>query len=145
MYTSPNGLTNALAILDVAEYAAEPEPRQDRLLRSAHRTVDDVAPPAPPDGRTEAYKEAARDAEIAVLEYLLTTQGGILKSAALSGVDSQTFASFDVVARLVRGAMGSYAAPGEEASPGSSNATVFNVSPYPLWSSGSSGGNPYGV
>ena len=133
MHTTANGLDNDTAIEDLGgDFGAEPEERQDRLLRSAERTVADLAPPheAPPG---EAYRQAARDAELAVLEYLLTTQGGILKSQALAGVDSQTFAGEGALQNIVRAAMGVHADAFAQPAETKGNAAVHNVSPEPLW------------
>ena len=103
-YESPNGNTNELVGRDVEDLLTLPGPRQDRVLRTAYRTVSDLAPPVP----TEDYRQAARDAEVAVVEYVLATQGGIVKSKSLSGVASKSFAGNEAVVSLVRNAMGGY-------------------------------------
>ena len=106
-YVSPNGTDNDLAIEDIEGFAELAEPRQDRYLRSAYRTVRDLAPP-PGEPATEEYKEAARDAELAVVEFEMTTQGGTIKSDSLSGVSSTSFAGSEAVREIVKRAMGRY-------------------------------------
>lgn len=133
-YASPNGTNNALASKDIEDFPDIPEAKQDRYLRQAYRTVRDLAPH--PDLVNEDYREAARDAELAVVEYMLTTQGGVLKSSALSGVGNDSYAGLDAVQRMVANAMGGYYV-GEVAEPPSEGVTggasVFNVSDEPLF------------
>ncbi len=133
-YVSPNGTSNQLVASDLEDFTDLSVPGQDRLLRTAYRTVKRLAPP--PDPVAEDYRETARDAEIAVVEYMLTTQGGILKSSALSGVGNDSYAGLDAVQRMVANAMGGYYV-GEVAEPPSEGvvggASVFNVSDEPLF------------
>jgi hypothetical protein len=131
--TNPSGLDNTRASADLEAFADLSEPMQDRLLRTAHRTVKKLAPgPVPVD---EDYRETARDGETAVLDFMLTTQGGILKSSALSGVSTDSYAGLDAVQRIVGHTMGGYYV-GEGAAPsngGAPEASVFNVSDEPLF------------
>ena len=131
-YTSPNGTDNALASRDIEDFSDIPEAKQDRYLRQAYRTVARLAPPLSPGD--EAYREAARDAELAVVEYLLTTGGGTLKSSALSGVSTESYAGLDAVQRMVANAMGGYYVGEIAKSPSDTGAaSVFNVSDEPLF------------
>lgn len=133
MYTTVNGLTNEAAAEDIGGFADLSETRQDRFLRSANRTVTELAPP--PDPRTEEYQEVARDAELSVIEFLLTTEGGVLKSSSLSDAGADTYVGFDAVREMVRVAMGGYYV-GVNVSPVNTSAgtTVSNLSDEPLWS-----------
>lgn len=128
MYQTPNGLNNALAIADLDAFGDLAEPTQDRLLRQAYRTVAGLAP-ADTEPRSITYMEIARDAEIAVIQFLITTEGGVLKSSALSGVASESYASIDAVKDIVAGVMGGYYASTSKVS----HTTLTNVSPEPLW------------
>ena len=131
-YASPNGTDNALASKDIEDFSDIPEAKQDRYLRQAYRTVRDLAPSLGPSN--EEYREAARDAELAVVEYLLTTQGGIVKSSALSGVGNDSYAGLDAVQRMVANAMGGYYVGEVAESPSETGgASVFNVSDGPLF------------
>ena len=131
-YASPNGTDNALASKDIEDFSDIPEAKQDRYLRQAYRTVRDLAPS--PDPSNGEYREAARDAELAVVEFALTTQGGILKSSALSGVSTESYAGLDAVQRMVANAMGSYyVGQAVETPVGGGGASVFNVSDEPLF------------
>ena len=132
-YTSPNGLDNDLVVDDLEDFADLPEPTQDRLLRSAHRTVKGLT--RPPDPVDDDYREAARDAEVAVIQFLIATEGGTLKSSGLQGVGNDSYVGLDAVQRMVANAMGGYYAG--EAAPVASEtgggASVFNVSDEPMF------------
>lgn len=106
-YQTPNQLDNALAIADLADFGSLLEPTQDRLLREAYRTVADLAP-ADTEPRSITYMEVARDAEVAVIAFLITTEGGVLKSSSLSGVASESYAGMDAIQGIVGRVMGSY-------------------------------------
>ena len=130
-YESPNGTTNALAASDLDGFADLSAPAQDRLLRTAHRTVKRLAPgPVPP---TEDYREAARDGEMAVLAFLVATDGGTLKSSALSGVSTDSYVGLDAVQRMVANAMGNHYVGELAGSSDAGGASVFNVADEPLF------------
>ncbi|QIN79601.1 hypothetical protein GBA65_14930 [Rubrobacter marinus] len=134
MRENPSGLDNGLVENDLEDFADLPEPTQDRLLRYAHRTVRRLAPP--PDLADDEYPEAARDAEVAVIQFMIATEGGVLKSSGLSGVSTDSYAGLDAIQRMVASAMGSYYV-GEEATPRpdgtGGGATVHNIAPEPLF------------
>ncbi len=133
-YVSPNGTSNLLASKDLEDFAGLSEFTQDRLLRTAYRTVKKLAPPPDPETPTQDYQEAARDAEVAVLGFLVATDGGIVKSSALSGVDNTSYVGLDAVQRIVGHAMGGYYVGEVVSSPSNTGgASVFNVSDEPLF------------
>ena len=111
MYESPSGTSNTLVAADLKDFADLAEPTQDRLIRSAYRTVADIAPP-PTSGQDpafmEGYRLAAQDAEVAVIDFLITTQGGVLKSSTISQAISETYSGIDAIETIVRGAMRGY-------------------------------------
>lgn len=116
-YVSPNGTTTQSVALDVSGFADLPETRKDRLLRQAHRAVLDLAPP-PAVPAPEHYRETARDAEVALVEYAVETQGGIVKSESLSGVASTSYdTGSETVQSIVRNAMGRYFEQPQAATP----------------------------
>ncbi len=137
-YTTANKITSKapeppdpavqVVTADVESAEGASESRIDRVLRMAERIVGNLAPP---DGepRSEGYRRAAADAEVAVFEYLWDTKGyvGTARSAAGSSVSYQ---SNPAVLRIVEDAMGDYATGGG----GTAAASVSNVSPEPLWS-----------
>lgn len=133
-YVTPNGLDNDLVFEDLGDFGDLPDATQDRLLRSAHRTVTRLAPPPAP--LDEGYREAARDAEVSVIKFLLATDEGVLKSSALSGVSTESYVGLDAIQRMVANAMGGYYVGEGAISPsdtGGASASVHNVSPEPLF------------
>lgn len=131
-----NGLDADLVLEDLEDFGDLPEATQDRLLRTAYRAVRRLAPPPDPRATTEDYRETARDAEVSVIQFLLATEGGILKSSALSGVSTDSYVGLDAIQRMVANAMGGYyVGEGAESSSGTggASASVFNVSDEPLF------------
>ena len=129
MHETANGTTNATVMGDLEDFADLAEPTQDRLLRSAERTVAEVAPP-PAAPVPELYRAAARDAEVAVVDFFITTQGGILKSSSLSGVSGESYAGQEALRGIVAGVMGSYALGSSAQRP---STVLTNVTDEPLW------------
>lgn len=130
-HTTANGATtqNAIAYCEAAKGAAEV--RVDAVLRRAERIVRSLAPSpsTPPD---DEYKQAARDAELAVFEHLWQRPSYLKRQDWLDA--SATYADDGALQGVVRDAMGGYYL-GEVDSLASNDgkAAVFNVSDEPLF------------
>lgn len=111
METTPNGLSasDAIAFSDDAE--GMPYSRAETYLGLAYRRVARYAP-EPVAGfadqaQEDAYREAARDTEKLVFDYLVATRG-FVQSESLSGVSSTSYADDKAIERIVADSMGDY-------------------------------------
>jgi hypothetical protein len=133
-YTSANGTTTDAAatgdVVLVMDYfpgaQGAPQTRLDVLLRRAERVVRDLAPS--PDPATTEYRAAARDAELAVFEFLFSRPSYLQQHKVID--ESVTYADEQALEQLVRDAMPGYYA-GSLGSEGA--ASVHNLRPEPLW------------
>ena len=119
MYTTENGVTSDASLADatlvkVTDYhpssAGASQARLDSLLRRAERLIRGSAPP--PSPVPTAYREAARDTELAVFEYLYE-RPSYADSESAGGV-SVTYSGGRVgnsdggTAAIIRDGMGAY-------------------------------------
>lgn len=111
METTPNGLTLEAAVAFSDDAEGMPNARVEIYLGLAHRRVKRLAP-EPEAGFSDAeeeagYREAAREAEALVFDYLVSTRG-FVKVDSLSGVSSTHYGDDEQIARLVAQTMGEW-------------------------------------
>lgn len=85
-----------------------------------------------PDPMEAEYAKRAKRAELRIFEYLLETGGFVSGRRSITG-SSTSYQSNPQIERFVARAMGDYAKSTEEGGGEGGTATVYNITPEPLW------------